>query len=267
MDKSLKIGIVGLGLIGGSIQKRLNDTGKYELLLVSKSQGSNLELKNLGSCDLVFLCGEQSSIPAQLAEIAKLKAQASKDACDDFKNTIITDAASTKVQICETAKNLGLENFIGGHPMAGTEKQGYEASFPELFEEATWVLTESNSKTEVLEKVITEDLKAKITVMDAATHDKSVAAISHLPLVLSLGLAEALNQVPTAAKVIGPGFKSMTRLAKGNEKLGREMIGINRENISELWEAYKTYVDSLLKLPQSALSQEMTEIKEKLLNN
>lgn len=265
-----KIAIAGLGLIGGSIEKvLLRESSDFELITISKSQNREHSLADAADADILFLCGLQSQIPKQLEEIARIISQSGKEGTvvnenRAFAKTIITDVASTKVQIAKIAKELGLDNFIPGHPMAGTEERGYEASFPELFENANWILAESSTRTELLESIITNKLKANLVIMDPETHDQSVAVISHLPLVLSLALGEMLNSIPQSKKVIGPGFKGMVRLAKGNSELGREMISINRSNIRNAWELFKAEVESLLSITGRELEEELIEIKEAL---
>ncbi len=278
MSEKIKIGIVGLGLIGGSIEKRLKQNlEKYELYVVSQSQdqgldasGKRRELSDLAGVDILFLCASQSEIVKQLQEIALIILRSSDEGKlpEDkraFAHTIITDVASTKEQISAVAAELGLSNFVGGHPMAGTEHKGYAASSPDLFQGCTWVLSESSERTELLEQVIKRDLAAaNLVLLDPATHDKCAATISHLPLVLSLGLANLVRQNPNAKSMIGPGFTGMTRLAKGNEQLGLEIIKANRRNIKELWTNYKQEIDSLLAISQDSLAEEMGAIKEAL---
>ncbi len=265
MSSRLKIGIVGLGLIGASIEKNLQAKG-YEILAVSKSQNRSNEIKDLVSCDIVFLCGPQFEILKNLDEIALITAKSSgagtvPENDRAFANTIITDAGSTKTMICNKANDLGIKNFIGGHPMAGTEKVGYDASFPELFEGATWMLTEKNEK---LESVIKDLGAGNILISDAEAHDKAVSVISHLPLILSVGLGDSLKLHNKAKELMGPAFKDMTRVAKGNENLGRDIIAANRENIKETWSAFKVYVDSLLEVPASHLAEELLTVKDSL---
>ncbi|MDD9898617.1 MAG: prephenate dehydrogenase/arogenate dehydrogenase family protein [Candidatus Melainabacteria bacterium] len=259
MTQQLKIGIVGLGLIGGSIEKRLAlKSEQYELLCVSRSQGKEYSLEDLASTDIVFLCGEQSTIPGQLEEIAQIISKSGQEGSVDaseraFAKTIITDCASTKELISSRAHELGLENFIPGHPMAGTEKQGYEASFPELFEGAKWILANRNDK---LEQVIAE-LGAQLVLLDPETHDRAVAVTSHLPLVLSIALANLSNSYSPSQSTRGPGYASMTRLAGGNAKLGREMISLNRANIKDSWQVFKDEVDALLNIYGEELEAEI----------
>lgn len=263
-----KIGIVGLGLIGGSIEKCLSEQG-YEILTVSKSQNRKHELEDLHDCDLVFLCGSQLDIQRKLQEIAfvifKSSDKGQKPPSERaFARTLITDVGSTKAAIVNKAKELGLNNFIGGHPMAGTEKAGYEASFKDLFKGATWILTPDSSHNEAkdyLRSVIKELGAESVVEMDPHTHDKSVAVISHLPLLLSLGLGSILNEYPAADKVIGPGFKGMVRLARGNVEFSRDLLVLNRKNIVEVLENFKGHLDSLVNMPAEKLLEEIETTK------
>ena len=262
----LKIGIIGLGLIGGSIEKRLAlKPDNYELLCVSKSQNKEYQLADLANVDILFLCAEQTTIIKQLEEIAQIISSSGKEGtvaheARAFANTIITDCASTKNKIAIKAAELGLNNFIAGHPMAGTEKQGYEASFAELFEGAKWILEKPNSK---IEQVI-NDLGANLVLLDPETHDRAVAITSHLPLVLSLALANLSDSFAPSKASRGPGYASMTRLASGNAKLGREMISLNRSNIRASWEIYKQEVDLLLNIYGDELETEINEIAQNI---
>jgi prephenate dehydrogenase len=149
--------------------------------------------------------------------------------------------------------------------MAGTEKQGFENAFPELFEACNWILTKSSPRTQHLEELIKDLGTGKIVIMDPKTHDEAVAAISHIPLLLSLGLATLLEQVPRAREILGPSFKSMTRLAQGNEKLSQEIINLNKFNIKETWELYKENIDSFLAIQgKSYVQEEIIKIKKNL---
>lgn len=261
MQEKLKVGIIGLGLIGGSIERKLGlKPDLYEVKAVSKSQNRAFKVEDLIDEDIVFVCSPQSQVNKILDQIALLQ---SKDE-NAFSKTIITDVASTKFKIKHEAELLGLKNFVAGHPMAGTEKQGYENSFPELFQDAKWILDSHLNEYPVLEKLIQEELGAKIEYLDSELHDKAVAVTSHLPLVLSVVLAKLGLDHPAAVKTIGPGFKSMTRLAKGNVSMGKEIINLNRKNIQELWHDYKLEVDSLLAAHNDDLERELEIVKKKL---
>ena len=254
-----KIGIVGLGLIGGSLEKRLKDN--HEILAVSKSQNREYMIKDLVDCDLVFISCPQSQIRFVLKEIASLQ---NRDE-GNFAKTIITDVASTKERITYMAEDLGIKNFIPGHPMAGTENQGYEASFPELFEDASWILCCQMHEAGILKDLIEKELGAKTQFMDSYIHDRAVAVTSHLPLVLSASLAKLGNEFAPARKTIGPGFKGMVRLAKGNVDMGQEIISFNRANIKEMWNEFKAEVDSLLEANSEDIEKDLQRTKEQLL--
>ena len=169
----MKIGIVGLGLIGGSIFKALS--GKYSVIGVSSSvQEENVssDYNTLKDCDLVFVCSPMS---ATLEVLDKLN-----NILDS--NTIVTDVCSLKEFVSKRKYNF---KFIPSHPMAGTEYSGWDNSFPELFRGANWAITpidgEILPEQELLENII-NDLGAKTIITTAEEHDKAVALISHFPL-------------------------------------------------------------------------------------
>lgn len=262
MNSKLKVGIVGLGLIGGSIEKCLKENHDYELLPVSQSQNKPYKLEDLKDCDIVFLCGSQKKIKEDLREIAVINSKSGEGGKvpEDqraFAKTLITDVGSTKEAICNAAEEIGLKNFVGGHPMAGTEHSGYDASFPELFKDCKWVLTTENEKLSILEKIIKDLGTGEIVKMDPKSHDQSVAAISHLSFLLSFGMANMTEAYPQSQKVTGPSFKSMTRLANGNKELAKDLIVMNRKNLKQVWESYKGYVDALLEASAKDLKTEL----------
>ncbi len=257
-EKKLKIGIIGLGLIGGSIEKRLGLKPElYEVKAVSKSQNRAYTLEDLRDEDIVFICSPQSQVIKVLDQIAMLQAK-DKEA---FAKTIITDVGSTKQRIFHEAELLGIRNFVAGHPMAGTENQGYEASFPELFEGAKWILDPSSGSHKILEDLIQVELGAVIENLDVSQHDKAVAITSHLPLVLSAALAKIGVDFLPAHKTIGPGFRGMARLARGNVAMGKEIISFNRSNIREFWLEFSAEVEALLAASEEDLEKDLQEIK------
>lgn len=261
MANKISVGIIGLGLIGGSIEKRLFELAdKYEIKSVSKSQDRQFELKDLIDVDVLFICCEQSLVAKYLKEIAVLQCKNE----NAFAKTIITDVASTKNSIKNQALKIGIKNFVPGHPMAGTEKQGFENAFAELFENAKWILDAQQGEQEVLENIITQDLKANIEYLDSETHDKAVALTSHLPLALSVVLAKLGSEFSVANKTQGPGYKGMVRLASGNVKMGQEILDINRDNVKEIWNDFKLELDALLEISGNDLENELSKVKKHL---
>lgn len=246
----MKIGIVGLGLIGGSIYKSL--CGRYDVIGVSSSvQSENISnnYNTLKDCDLVFVC---TPMCATLEVLDKL---------EDYlrPETIVTDVCSLKGLV---SKKTYSYKFIPSHPMAGTENQGWESSFPELFQGAKWVITPLNGEVineqETLEKVI-ESMGAKIFITTPEEHDRAVALISQMPMVVAQALCENIKDNKLAQELASSGFRDTTRLALSNLQMANDMVEMNRENISD---ALCSLQDCLQGLLTDVYPQKAKEIKE-----
>ena len=243
----MKIGVVGLGLIGGSIFKKLK-TLNYDVVGVSNSQnGKDANITNdlnaLSDCEIVFVATPINKTIEKLYEIEKFV----------DKNTIVTDCCSLK----EFLVNEKFEfNFVPSHPMAGTEFQGYENSFEDLFVGAKWVLTPQNDKNiDALINIIRE-LGATPIITTAKEHDEAVALISHMPMVVAQALVETIKDNKLAQKLASSGFRDMTRLALSNTEMAQDMVDFNNKNIensilklySELGELVTNYSNKIEKI-------------------
>ncbi|MDJ0624913.1 MAG: prephenate dehydrogenase/arogenate dehydrogenase family protein [Candidatus Caenarcaniphilales bacterium] len=260
--QKINIGIIGLGLIGGSLGLKLSEhnleiygfedskTCSKESLEIYKRAPFSISLdsySNLINCDFVFLCVPLRSITNVLQKIQPyLK-----------PNSIVTDVGSVKKYVLKEASKTIRKDcfFIGGHPMAGTEKRGFENAFPELFENKSWVLLSDSSnnyekplfsqRVNNLKKII-ELTGANIIEVSAEKHDQAVAFISHLPLLISIGLLKTIEDTKDkelkqlALKLASSGYESMVRLAKGNETLNEDIL---RFNNNELKSAFKLFTD------------------------
>ena len=214
----MKIGIVGLGLIGGSLFKDLSKN--YDVIAVSQSQNGDRIFKTyeiLKDRDLVFVCTPMNKTLKVL------------DTLEEFlpSSTVVTDVCSLKEFV---SKKKYSYNFIPSHPMAGTENKGFENSFEGLFKEAKWVIT--GEKNDLMLDVI-EYLGAKPVFTTAKEHDKAVALISHMPMVISQALVQAVKDNPLAMEIASSGFRDMTRLALSNEEMACDMVSMNSENIEQ----------------------------------
>lgn len=232
------IGVVGLGLIGGSIYKSLTALG-YEVCAVSNSMQGILpnitaDYNTLKNCEIIFVC---SAMNKTLDILDTLEHIVSKD-------TIVTDVCSLKTFVCQKDRPY---IFIPSHPMAGTEHKGFENSFEGLFNNAKWVITPCfpvpKEAREKLEKLINE-MGAEIVTTTPKDHDKAVALISHMPMVLSQALFLAASKNPLALNIAASGFRDMTRLALSNEEMANDMVTMNAENIQNaILELYKAVGD------------------------
>lgn len=261
---SIKTGIVGLGLIGGSILKKLNEFEEFELFAVSSNEKTQKALKELGikvsaelsqvkNCDVIFVC---SPISKTLDILDKLESVVREE-------TIVCDVASVKEFIGKKKRPYKL---IGTHPMAGTEKQGFENSFKELFEGAKWVITPfwnyTNCDIDFIKNVI-EKTGAKALEMSAKEHDYAAALISHMPLILSQALFKSAKDNHLAMQLASSGFRDMTRLAASNTQMALDMTIYNKKNIAK---AFNDFINSLNSLKTDYLEQikEICEIREKM---
>jgi prephenate dehydrogenase len=188
--------------------------------------------------DLVFL---SQPILGIIQTIRKLAAV-------DRRGLLVTDAGSTKGAI-EAAATQSLREclFVGGHPMAGKEQRGAEAAEAELFRGRPWILTSRGDDPREIEfRGWIEKIGARITVLDAATHDRLVAWSSHLPQLASTALAAALHDYqPEAAGVAGPGLTDMTRLAMSSYDLWRDILETNQTEVAEALDAYIAKLQAL----------------------
>lgn len=259
MDINLKIGIVGLGLIGGSIFKALCDL-RYDVFAVSRSDSTIDEakryspnvsnsLESLKCCDIVFVCTPMNKVNDILDEL---------DAILD-SSAIVTDASSLKRFVSNTKHNY---KFIPSHPMAGTEFSGFDNSFNTLFNGAKWVLTPLGETTEEdinkLTKIIT-DLGAKPIYATPEEHDEAVALISHMPMLVSQALFKTAKDNKLALQLASSGFRDMTRLALSNEEMAQDMINFNSDNIQNSILKFYASVGELL---NDDYLQQIKEIKE-----
>lgn len=218
----MKIGVIGLGLIGGSIFKKLSE--KYDIVGVSSRVAApnvSRDYDILRDCSVVFVC---TPMRETLSVLDKLENYLSE-------NTIVADVCSLKGFV---SKKTYKYCFIPSHPMAGTEFSGWENSFPGLFQNAQWVITPINSEIteelEILEQVI-EDMGANVVITTAEEHDRAVALISHMPMVIAQALCENIKHNKLAQLLASTGFKDTTRLALSNLQMAEDMVNLNRQNI------------------------------------
>ncbi len=232
MTRFHKIGIIGLGLMGGSIFKALQ--GKRDVLADEDL------LERLDEIDLLILAVPISAILVLGEKIAQQKLR---------RPLVVCDIGSVKGEISERFEEWSqdLLEFIATHPMAGKVESGFEASDPELFQEATWVITPhaKNSET-ALQKI--EELIALLGSqplrMPAGVHDRRAAIVSHMPYLVSKALLRfASKEDSLSLEMAGPGFRSMTRLAKDNPELRAEIAKYNKTNIADTLKKFIEFLE------------------------
>jgi len=253
-----RIAIIGLGLIGGSWALALKKLGYparrigYDVPSVLRQaiasgavhEGAPDAVAAAKGADLVILATPVAKI---LDLLDQLKLSASPQA-------LITDVGSTKRLITEHAKEwpAGSPLFLGGHPLAGKELSGFQSADAALFQDARYALVPSSAavmddvRVRAFVKLI-QSLKAEPFVMDAAAHDLAVAYLSHLPQMLSTGLAGLLaeNTEKFPLEMAGPGFRDLTRLAESPYSMWRDICLTNSENIRSAIDAMIQKLDTI----------------------
>lgn len=253
----MKIGIISLGLIGGSLFKCLART-QHELYAVTRNKETikkalkytnnvSDDINILKDCEVVFVASpinKTLEILDELEEIVNL-------------NCIVLDCASVKEFVMKKERPY---RFIGSHPMAGTQFSGFDAAFKELFEGAKWVLTPNNATEEDIEKAssIIKSTGAEIIIANAKEHDQAVALISHMPLLLAQALFNSAKDNKLALKLASSGFRDMTRLATSNLEMAQDMRNYNDKNIAK---ALDMLASSLNLLKNTKDSEIFTDIK------
>jgi prephenate dehydrogenase len=251
--KDATIAIVGVGLIGGSLGlafKRLGIGQKIigisrpetldeacALGVVDDGYAYEVMEDGISQADLVFLCAPISRIIEQLPAVMR----AATSGC------VVTDVGSTKRAIVARAEESGQEgvHFIGGHPMAGSEKSGVGASDPFLFENALYVLTPASDVPDrIVDALIglVQSLGARPMRMDAETHDRVAATVSHLPQMMATSLVGLVGQLNEAdglpLQMAAGGFRDLTRIASSSFAMWRDICQTNAEPIRDMIDAY-----------------------------
>ncbi|MBR6897484.1 MAG: prephenate dehydrogenase [Lachnospiraceae bacterium] len=259
----MKIGFIGLGLIGGSIAKGLKKahsdiyiiahTRSRDSLLPALNDGVIDEIAEeideaFGSCDVIYLCTPVANNRQFLVLL--------KDVISE--NTIITDVGSTKADICRSAEGLGMEkNFCGGHPMAGSERSGYANSSDHLLENAFYLLTPTKGTPERAVELLTslaKDLGSTVKVLSASEHDETVAAISHLPHLVACSLVDAVrdNDKNGLMKTLAAGgFKDITRIASSSPDMWEQICASNREPIADYIRKHIASMEAILSMVEA----------------
>ncbi|PWT92789.1 MAG: hypothetical protein C5B54_02965 [Acidobacteria bacterium] len=232
----LRIAIVGLGQVGGSLALALRkskiaieiigiDVSSRRLRLLKETlDHSSSNWKDAEKCDLIFLC-------MHFQQIVKFLDQTRTD-------SLLVDVCSGKEKIISQANRRKLR-FIGGHPMAGNEREGERGWDAALFDKAPFFLCPGKfSKRSDLTQIkkLIQLIHANPIVVNPQQHDEFVALTSHLPAFLSVAYRDFSNSVPASFQ--GPGYKSFTRLAQTSPQLLKTFRESNARNITKQWKKW-----------------------------
>ena len=240
-----RVAIIGLGLIGGSLAlaiKRANIEG-LQVIGTARTRETLQKAKKMGAIDTDAPTAADAVRGARLVVIAS-PIMAARSIMEEIApalapGAVVTDVGSTKANVARWAKELlpSTVSFVGGHPMAGKEQAGIAAADPDLFKSKAWVIAPSVSASEAAVNTVVglaQLTGATPIFMDPDEHDSYVAAISHLPLLLSSALfsvAHGSAAWPELAQLASSGFRDTTRLASGSPEMAHDIVLTNRDNV------------------------------------
>jgi prephenate dehydrogenase len=255
-----RLAIVGVGLLGGSVARasrarglagHIVGIGRDRERLAPALKDGTLDAvttdlaEGVRDADVIVLAATvlaNETLLAQVWEAAPAGA-------------VVTDVGSTKRGIVAAAERLGGQprlRFVGSHPMAGSEQSGYTIARHDLFDGATVIVTPTESTDPAAVKTVVglwEATGARVTTMDADTHDRAVAAISHLPHVVAWALVDAVARFePAALDVAARGFKDTTRIAASDPLVWTEILLANRDAVMASLHAFRSALDDLDRL-------------------
>ena len=272
-----QLAIVGVGLLGGSVAKaaragglarRIVGVGRDPERLRPAVDDGTLDTAvtdldaGVREADVILLAAPVLAIEGLLERVWGAAAN----------GAVITDVGSTKRNIVRAAERLAVTRplgFVGSHPLAGSEQAGYRVARADLFRGATVVVTPTE-KTELAALKTTtelwEALGARVTSLDPETHDRTVAAISHLPHLIACALVDGAGRVePGALELAARGFRDTTRIAGGDPDMWTEIFLANRDALTAGIEAFRQALGDLQRVIDSgradALRAELARIK------
>ncbi|MEP0916753.1 prephenate/arogenate dehydrogenase [Leptolyngbya sp. DQ-M1] len=264
----MQIGIVGLGLIGGSLGLDLRSQG-HTVLGVSRrprtceiavARGAvdtaETDVSLLSDTDVIFICTPIAQIVPTVQQLIPHLTP----------STVLTDVGSVKAAIVNEIAPLW-SNFVGGHPMAGTADSGIEAAVHGLLVGNPYVLTPTNTTPEAAiarVELLLRPLQVKLFHCEPEDHDRAVAAISHLPVMVSASLiATCLDEsdsrvLKLAEALASSGFRDTSRVGGGNPELGLMMAQYNKPEVLRSLLSYRKHLDNIIDLIEQ---ERWTELK------
>ncbi|EAH5200405.1 prephenate dehydrogenase [Campylobacter upsaliensis] len=267
----MKVGIIGLGLMGGSLGLCLKENK-----LISSVYGLDLDAQNakdalklgliheligfdkLSNCDIIFIATPVNAIIEILQNLKELP-----------KTTTIIELGSTKRKIVESLPATLIKQTIFAHPMAGTENSGPKAAFKELYKDAVCVLCDSEVADDLHQKRAVEifsHLGMRIVFMDSISHDHHTAIISHLPHAISFSLANYVMREEDRRNIAylgGPSFKGMCRIAKSSPLMWGGIFTQNKENILASIEHFQEELENCKKMLENCDENKLKKWMEK----
>lgn len=268
------VAVIGVGLIGGSFARALRAAGAVGRITGCGRSIENLErARDLGVIDAFTPDPAEAAADADLVLLAvplggmRGVLSALKEGLGE--QTIVTDAGSVKSSVvADVAAVFGRvpPRFVPGHPIAGTERSGVEASFPELYRRRRVILTPlAETDPAALAEVsrLWEVCGAEVALMEPAHHDEVLAATSHLPHLLAYGLVDALARMRENDEIFryaAGGFRDFTRIASSSPVMWRDICVANRAAVGTMLQRFAVEMSELAETIQTGDAERLLEI-------
>ena len=262
----MNIGIIGLGLMGGSLAKAVKRYGiSKKVYGFTNSEKNKKEIEELGLVDELVDLETLKKVSDVIILSIPVDAIISMfpNFLDINEKTTIIDMGSTKEYIVKNIPPKIRKNFIAAHPMTGTEKNGPKAAIDNLYEGKTVVLCdlEDNANMHVNKAFkIFQEIGMRIVVMNSHEHDVNACYISHLPHLISFGLANTVMSHQNPKEIIAlaaGGFKDMSRIAKSSPRMWGDIFKQNRQNMLESIKSFEDQMNEAKKMIEDERYEEL----------
>jgi len=274
----MRLAILGLGLIGGSVVRALRIRAPSDWFVVAWSPTGDgpRAAERAGLVDAVAPTLAAATNDADLVLLAA-PPLASIHLVAELRGTpladgaVVTDTASTKRAIVTRARAAGLR-FVGGHPMAGRDTSGFSAADGDLFVDRPWVICSGRVDDDAVQRVeaLARAVGAVPVHMTPEAHDAAVASVSHLPLLTSVALVEAVlsrgdkNERADARRLAATGWRDATRLARGDAAMGAGIVATNADFIADRLHILRDVIDSWLADIEAAGPMDLARLEARL---
>ena len=262
----MNIGIIGLGLMGGSLAKAVKRYGiSKKVYGFTNSEKNKKEIEELGLVDELVDLETLKKVSDVIILSIPVDAIISMfpNFLDINEKTTIIDMGSTKEYIVKNIPSKIRKNFVAAHPMTGTEKNGPKAAIDNLYEGKTVVLCdlEDNANMHVNKAFkIFQEIGMRIVVMNSHEHDVNACYISHLPHLISFGLANTVMSHQNPKEIIAlaaGGFKDMSRIAKSSPRMWGDIFKQNRQNMLESIKSFEDQMNEAKKMIEEERYQDL----------
>lgn len=269
--------IIGTGLIGGSLALAIRQAGFCkEIIGAGRTEATLIKAVELGVIDRydtsISNAAQDADIVVVCVPLGAMHAVFEQISAAEIENTIITDAGSAKQSVINEAELVfgeKFQNFVPGHPIAGTEQSGVGAAFPELYQNRRVILTPTeNTSFDALEKVraMWQSAGAEVETMSAEHHDLVLAGTSHLPHLLAFGLVDCLNNLEDVDEIFrfaAGGFRDFTRIASSDPVMWRDICLSNRDEVMVMMRRYSVEMEKIYRALEAGDGEKLREIFER----